>query len=127
MVHRTGALILVDDPGEEKSRLESFEISATGPIFGTKTRWPRGQPLDLEREALESLGLPWGPGLEPPRGHRLPGGRRPLRAELMDPVLEIRGKRAELKVSLPSGSYVTILLEELFPEGIVDGATGEEL
>ena len=40
-VEASGGLFWVDDPERERPRAAAFEISATGPIFGTRARPPR--------------------------------------------------------------------------------------
>jgi tRNA pseudouridine13 synthase len=62
--HDTGGLFLVPAEGPEREDAEARAIaggiSATGPMFGVKMRWPEGTPLEIEREilrgALDSAG-----------------------------------------------------------------------
>ena len=42
VVHRSGGLFLVEDSRREAPRAEAFEVSATGPIFGTRVQQPSG-------------------------------------------------------------------------------------
>ena len=48
-VTESGGLFLVEDVEIERERASRFEISATGPIFGTKMQAPSGEPLPNER------------------------------------------------------------------------------
>ena len=54
--HDTGGLFLVPLSGPElddaRARAGAGTISATGPMFGAKMRWPEGEPAALEREVL---------------------------------------------------------------------------
>lgn len=113
--HATGLCFLVRDPERERDRLASFEVSATGPIFGTKMQRPRGAAAALEDAAMARFDLPPASALEVPRGLRLHGGRRALRIRLDDVRSAWAGGVLELEFTLPAGSYATVLVAELFP------------
>jgi tRNA pseudouridine13 synthase len=117
----SGGLFVVEDIERETARASSFEISATGPIFGTKMKAPTGAVAEREAALMETLGLPPIDSLSPPKGIRLRGARRPVRVRLDAPSLERVGPDCLLRVELPAGSYVTVLLEELFGE-VEDGS-----
>lgn len=121
VVHDTGDFVLVDDPRAEAGRLAAFEISATGPIFGSKMRSPRGAARDLEDAVMAELGLPARGPRRPPRGVRLYGDRRPLRVRPANARANREAGSLRLGFELPAGSYATVLLEELFPEGVDEG------
>jgi tRNA pseudouridine13 synthase len=57
-IHASGASFLVEDAQREASRASAFEISATGPSFGSRTLEPRGAPPERESAVYEKLGLP---------------------------------------------------------------------
>jgi tRNA pseudouridine13 synthase len=115
-VVESGGLFVVEDPKVENQRASRFEISATGPIFGTKMM-PASGAVALREEAwMGEFGIPLGDALQPPRGIRIPGTRRPYRVALKDPVLAREGEAIRLGFELPAGSYATVLLEELFGE-----------
>jgi tRNA pseudouridine13 synthase len=114
MVERSGGVFLVEDPAREQPRARAFEVSATGPIFGTRVPEPRGAPLERERAVLEELGIPAGAALRPPRGLRLRGGRRSVRVRPAEAGCEVLGPGAlRLRFTLPAGSYATVLVEAL--------------
>ncbi|HVS03841.1 MAG TPA: tRNA pseudouridine(13) synthase TruD [Thermoanaerobaculia bacterium] len=121
LVHSTGALLAVGDPDELAARAARFELSATGPLVGHKMRRPRGQALAIERAAAAACGVPWVDALPRLRGHLLPGERRPVRAPIRDARATMEGDGLRLDVTLPPGSYVTVLVEELFPDGVEEG------
>lgn len=112
-VEVSGGLFWVEDLERERPRARAFEISATGPIFGTKVRTPRGEIARLETEILERHGIPTSGRLTLPRGLRALGTRRPLR--VAPRALEVLplddGHGFRLRCGLPSGAYVTVLLE----------------
>lgn len=117
--HDTGGLFDVDDVKDAQARMDANLISPTGPIHGKKTRAAHGVPAEMEMAALTKLGL----GAE--KAARLgEGTRRKLRYPL-DPsasVTNLEENAYRVEVTLPSGSYVTVLLAELIkPEsGFLD-------
>ena len=115
-VEESGGLFWVDDLDREQPRAKAFEISATGPIFGKKMRSPVGEVARLEREVFDRFGLPAELGnLQLPRGIRARGSRRPLRIRPegleVTPLADSGGLR--VRCGLPSGAYVTVLLDLL--------------
>ena len=64
---------------------------------------------------LPNFGLPPAPELRPPRGLRLRGARRAYRALPRELGIEdLAGERVRVRFELGTGSYATVLLEELF-------------
>jgi tRNA pseudouridine13 synthase len=113
-IHASGACYLVDSAEREAPRVASFEVSPTGPIFGSRMLEPQGAPLQRERATYEKLGLGDLATLHLPRGIRLRGARRPLRIRPEAASLQLTGTReARLCFALPPGSYATVLVEEL--------------
>jgi len=112
----SGGLFVVEDEVLDNERAARFEISATGPIFGTRVLQPAGEVALREAAALFELGLPSPEALRPPPGIRLRGARRPLRVLPQSCRLEAEPQSLVLHCILPAGSYVTVLLEELFPD-----------
>jgi tRNA pseudouridine13 synthase len=114
MIHVSGGCFVVEDPAREAPRAAAFEISATGPIFGTRVLTPRGAAAECERSVLARFGVS-PENVRVPRGIKLRGTRRPLRVRPEDAVaLPIDGGLV-LRFALPPGSYATVLVEELFP------------
>jgi tRNA pseudouridine13 synthase len=114
-VEESGGLFVVEDAAIDAARAARFEISATGPIFGTRTTAPTGAPAAREAAAHEAFGLPAPGEIRAPRGIRLRGARRPLRVRPEAADLEAEdGGRVVVRCALPPGSYATVLLEELF-------------
>jgi tRNA pseudouridine13 synthase len=126
LVHTTGALLpFAAGDAALTERAARFEVSPTGPLPGHKMRAPRGPARALERAACERLGVPWVAELPRLRGHLLPGGRRPLRAQVTEAsATPLDDGALELRFRLPPGSYATVLAAELFPEGLDEGAPG---
>lgn len=108
--HQSGGMFVVEDLEAEQTRVQSLEISPTGPLPGKKMRQPSGEAAALEAEVLQEFGL------STDELRRLgPGTRRSLRYPL-DPETRIERVGEDgisLKVFLPSGAYATVLLDEM--------------
>ncbi len=106
--HGRGALFHCADLEAERARAARLEVSPSGPLFGKKMRRPAGEPDRWEREVWRACGLDDGAAA------RLgPGGRRALRVPVADLRTEAVDDGYVVQVSLPSGSYATVLLDEL--------------
>ncbi len=111
--HDSGGLFVVDDPAVEQPRADTFEISPTGPIFGTRRRSPDGMLTERERAILSRFGIDPA-NLRAPRGIPLRGARRPLRVRPDEVQVLATPRGVEVRFTLPPGSYATVLLEEVF-------------
>lgn len=112
-VHASGGVFLVEDLAREAPRAAAGEVSATGPIFGSRALEPGGQPRERERAAMAAHGLdPDGPLPRVP-GLRLRGARRALRVFPGEASATREGGGLRLRFTLPAGSYATVLIEEL--------------
>ena len=112
VVHASGGLFDVASAEAEQPRADAFEISATGPLFGTRMRGAGGPAGDLEREVLALHGV--SEAFAPPRGIRLRGTRRPLRVRPAEASCEVLGPgELALRFELPAGSYASVLVESL--------------
>ena len=114
--HESGGSFVVEDLALDAPRAAAFEISASGPIFGTKLLAPRGAPAEREAAILRAAGIP--ERLTPPRGIKLRGARRPVRVPVPDLEATAEGQAAvRLRFTLPAGSYATELAAHLFTDG----------
>lgn len=112
MLHASGGCFVVEDTDHEAPRAASFEISATGPIFGTRVIEPLDEPAARERAVLREFAVD-PDTLVPPRGIKLRGARRALRIRPEEAAVETVEGALVLRFSLPPGSYATVLIEEL--------------
>ena len=112
VVHASGGLFRVDDPDAETARADAFEISPTGPIFGTRVLAPAGDVAAREGAVLVRYGIDPG-DLRAPRGIRLRGARRALRVRPQAASVGRIEGGLELGFTLPAGSYATVLLHEV--------------
>lgn len=110
--HENGSCFFVEDAAAENKRAKKFEISASGPMYGYKSTLSRGQSGIIEESLLESEALTLddfrlGGGLD------MSGERRPLRAQLQEPLLRVENNDTFISFSLPKGSYATSVLREI--------------
>jgi tRNA pseudouridine13 synthase len=113
VVCASGGLFVVEDAEREQPRAARFEISATGPVFGTRMTCAAGAPGERERAACAAFGIDMA-GFRPPRGLRARGARRALRVRPVGLALERLAERdLALRFELPAGSYATVLVEAL--------------
>ena len=113
----SGGLFVVEDEETDNQRARDFEISATGPLFGTRMEQPGPSVRAREEVLMREHGVD-PDAIRPPRGVRLRGGRRPLRVPVTGLTAELeapaQGRQSvRVRVELPAGSYATVLLEEL--------------
>ncbi len=108
--HATGGEFVCAEPLVDQPRLESFELSPTGPLFGPEMRRPEAEVDVVESQVLTDEGIER--ALFDKGGNETLGARRLLRVPL---ELESVEGEAELtlRFSLPAGSYATVLLREL--------------
>ena len=112
-LHESGASFVILDAAAESARAARFELSAAGPLFGTRLLAAAGEPAARERAVFEAHGVA-GP-LRLPPGVRLRGARRPYRVAPEAAQCEALGPDAvRLRFTLPPGSYATVLVESLF-------------
>jgi tRNA pseudouridine13 synthase len=120
VVHASGGQFVVEDVEREAPRARAFEISPTGPIFGTKVIAPTGVVAEWERRVFEARGIPAVADWQLPRGVRLRGARRALRVRPAELALRelSNGDLSDeagwwLDFTLPAGSYATVLVREV--------------
>ena len=111
--HSNGACFRVEKVAQEQHRVNSFEISPSAPLFGSKVLLAMGQPGKAEVAVLQESGLTldsW----KLPQGLTMTGERRPLRVPLSEPKILDSGEQfLTLSFVLPKGSYATSVLREL--------------
>jgi tRNA pseudouridine13 synthase len=112
-VHRSYKVFPVAEAAKEQERCVAFEISPSGPIYGSRTPLPEGAPGAMERALLSEAGLDIG-DFAPQGGLRFDGSRRPLRIPIKEAVLAPAGQDAfRVDFLLPSGSFATAVMREI--------------
>jgi tRNA pseudouridine13 synthase len=107
----TGGLFVCASPTEDQPRMDAFELSAAGPLYGPKLLRAAHEVDAREQALLAEEGL----SLEDFRRGRgeTEGARRAYRVSLGEPHCERDGADLLLAFTLPSGSYATCVLEEV--------------
>ena len=95
----------------EQVRLDSFEISPTGPMNGKKMVEPKEECAGREEAVLAELGL------EPALFSRQTGTRRPLRAPLSGCEVSADEAGVWLSFACPPGVYATSVVREIAASG----------
>jgi len=113
MKHDNGACFLVEDGAVEQRRADAFEISPTGPLFGSRAPWASGEPGEVERAAVASLGATPESLCQAAAACGFRGERRPLRVRLEELTWALKGNTVTLSFTLPPGAYATSVLREL--------------
>ncbi|AWN23847.1 tRNA pseudouridine(13) synthase TruD [Deinococcus irradiatisoli] len=116
--HDTGGVFLVEDAAAESPRAARGEVSATGTLFGRKTKPLTLQAGDLEAEVLGEFGLT--PAVFASRK----GDRRLIRVFLEEAQLHPHDDGYTVTFALPKGSFATSVLRELMKSD-VDAAGGD--
>jgi tRNA pseudouridine13 synthase len=107
----TGGQFVCEAPEVDQPRVDAFEVSPTGPLFGPKMARPTGEVGALEEAVLAASGLTRDDFKR--GGDETQGTRRPLRVRLEDASAERDGEDLVLRFTLPSGSYATCVLDEV--------------
>jgi tRNA pseudouridine13 synthase len=115
VLHGSGGQFLVEDVEREQPRAAAFEISPTGPIFGSRVIEPAGEVAIREKAALESRGICLA-DLRPPSGIRLRGARRALRVRPDNARMRDFSGGFWLDFELPPGSYATVMIRAVLGE-----------
>lgn len=108
-------------------RLEAFEISPSGPIWGGGMLQAEGAAGEVEREALDAAGM----SIRLFEQHRrmLEGARRPLRNPMrnasLDSGVDEHGPYIRAAFDLPRGAYATVVLREIM-KNEESAASGDE-
>ena len=105
--HDTGGVFLVEDAAAESPRADRGEVSATGTLFGKKTKPLTLDAGILEAEALAQFDLT--PGVFAPRR----GDRRLTRVFPEDASVTPHEDGYTLAFTLPKGSFATSVLREV--------------
>lgn len=120
--HDNGANFAVEDPEVEQERLQKFEISPTGPMFGAKMLIPEGYAGELESSVLDRHGLRREDFHHLQQVWRMKGLRRSLRVPVTGLSRYMDEDGMVLEFFLPKGSYATTLLRELMKNETVPSA-----
>ncbi len=110
----SGGEFVCESPEVEQPRLDRFELSVAGPLFGPRMTPSRGAVAERERALLESVGLT-PEAFE--RSDETQGARRPYRVRLEGAQVATEGSDVVLSFALPAGSYATVVLAQVMKGG----------
>ncbi|MBM4120343.1 MAG: tRNA pseudouridine(13) synthase TruD [Nitrospira sp.] len=113
MKHANGACFHVEDAAVEQKRVDVFEISPTGVLFGSRASWATGEPGGIEREVAAEFDATPESLLEAGKACGFRGERRALRVKLESPNWSVEGDTVTVSFTLPPGAYATNVLREL--------------
>lgn len=113
MKHENGACFPVEDAAVEQPRVEAFEISPTGPLFGSRAPWASGEPGAIERAVVAEFGGTPESLRQAAAVCGFRGERRSLRVLMRDLDWSLSGDLLTLSFTLPPGAYATSVLREL--------------
>lgn len=113
MKHENGACFPVEDATLEQGRADAFEISPTGPLFGSRSPWATGEPGELEGAAVAALGETRESLRQAAVACKFRGERRPLRVRLEDLDWALTPEALTISFTLRPGAYATSVLREL--------------
>jgi tRNA pseudouridine13 synthase len=113
--HQTGGEFVCAEPAVDQPRVEAFEVSATGPIYGPTMRAAEGAVGEAEAAVLAEEGLTL--QTFEAGGDETAGTRRFFRTPLTQLEHALEGDVLTLRFVLPAGSYATALLRELLKQG----------
>ncbi len=126
-----GACFPVEDAVVEQPRADRFEISPTGPLFGSRAPWAMGEPGDIERAVVTEAGATPELLRQAAADCGFRGERRALRVRLDELEWSLKGGVLNLAFSLPPGAYATGVLRELMKtdegRGVMDKRNEEAL
>lgn len=114
-IHGKGACFVVEDAAVEQPRVDAFEISPAGPMFGEKCLLAAGEPGIREKRILENAGI--SPADFNVPGVNLEGSRRPYRIPLKDVAMKWDDGLV-ISFVLPPGAYATMVLHEIMKDDI---------
>ena len=113
MKHDNWACFHVEDAAAEQPRAERFEISPTGPLFGSHAPWATGEPGAIEEQVVMELGETKDALQEAANDCGFRGERRALRVKPDQLEWSVEDDRITLAFTLPPGSYATSVLREV--------------
>lgn len=109
------APFIVEEPNIENLRLLKKEIMLSGPLYGYKMIRSQAEAANLEEDILQKCELSYDSFASPSEDSKFQGARRPLTTFAEDVAMqEVSATKARLSFFLPSGSYATIVLQEIF-------------
>ena len=112
-----GGVFVSASPYDEQPRLDRFEISPMGPLFGCKLMRAAAQAAEREQAILDAHGI----GLEDFRPLKAEGSRRRIRLRPQALSIDAVDGDPLFSFELPAGTYATVFLNEFMKVSECDG------
>lgn len=116
----SGGVFRCAEPEVDQPRVDAFEVSPAGPLFGPKMLQAEGVPAAEEAEVLAAHQVT-PEAFRAGRGET-EGGRRAQRLPLRGAQVSQEGGDLWIAFELPRGSYATVVLGEVLKAGLPEGA-----
>ncbi len=107
----SGGMFLNEDQADAARRMQTWEVSPTGPMFGAKMRWPEGAAGDHERDLLRRSEIDMDTLAQHAKYGE--GTRRVARIRPRAVEVDTEPDALVLRFDLPSGAYATMILREI--------------
>lgn len=107
----SGGIFTTTDDADAQARMETWEISPTGPMFGTKMRAAERVALERETRVLDASGITADMLAAVQKYGE--GSRRAIRVRPAEAEIKADGDDLLLAFALPSGAYATVIVREL--------------
>jgi tRNA pseudouridine13 synthase len=117
-----GGVFTCEDPAADQPRVDRFEISPAGPMFGHKLRLTSGEPGEREARLLADDGVT---AADLARGGGETEGTRRAGRIQVGVALEPEADGYRASFDLPRGSYATVVMGELTKTDAELGESGE--
>lgn len=117
----SGGVFVCEAPDVDQPRVDAFEVSPAGPLFGPKMVPASGGVATAEAALLAEEQVT--SALFEKGGGETQGGRRAYRLAVPDLAVTREGGDLIVAVTLPKGSYATVLLDELMKSNAAGQAT----
>lgn len=121
-----GACFQVEDAEKEQPRVDRFEISPTGILFGSRVSWASGEPGQIEEAVLTEAGTTRDALVAAAKACGFRGERRAFRVPLEELEWSLDGSVLTLAFALPPGAYATSVLREIMKTGEGQWARGRK-
>jgi tRNA pseudouridine13 synthase len=110
----TGGLFINQDNDDAVRRMEAWEVSPTGPMFGASMRRPEGEADAREQAIFAKSGLT--DEMLAAHAKAGEGTRRAARVQLTNCEVEQTEEGLRLVFELPAGAYATTVLREVMKQ-----------
>jgi len=107
----SGGLFTTTDRDDVQRRMDVWDISPTGPMFGKKMRPAESRTAERERSVLERFSLSEDTFAR--LGRIALGTRRPMRVRIAGASAEPEPEGVRVRFALPKGAFATVALREL--------------